>query len=265
MERERLDLLLVAQGLADSRALAQRLIAAGEVTVDGQVVDKPGVKIAITAAVSVAAKPRFVSRGGEKLDAAMVRFALPLEGCVAADVGASTGGFTDCLLQRGVARVYAIDVGYGQLAWELRKDPRVVVLERTNARFLTALAEPVDLVVSDVSFISVRLIYPTAVNWLKEGGEVVSLIKPQFEAGRSQVGKGGVVRDPSVHRQVLEGVCESFADLGLGLRGLMVSPLLGPAGNTEFLGWWRLGSRAQSVPDQIESALAEAAALRDRV
>lgn len=265
MERERLDLLLVSRGLVDSRALAQRLIAAGEVIVDGQLVDKPGVRVGITAVVSLAAKPRFVSRGGEKLEAALVRFAIPVAGHIAADVGASTGGFTDCLLKRGVARVYAIDVGYGQLAWELRQDSRVVVLERTNARFLTALDELVDLVVSDVSFISVRLIYPAAVGWLREGGEVVSLIKPQFEAGRHQVGKGGVVRDPSVHRRVLEGVCKSFAELGLGLCGLMVSPLLGPAGNTEFLGWWRLDSLALPVPASIEAALAEAAALGETV
>lgn len=260
MERERLDVLLVARGLAESRSLAQRLIGAGEVLVDGRVVDKPGAQVPMTATLTLVARPRFVSRGGEKLDAALERFAIPVAGRVAADIGASTGGFTDCLLQRGALRVYALDVGYGQLAWTLRQDPRVVALERTNARYVTALPEPVDLIVSDVSFISVRLIYPTAVRWLREGGEIVSLIKPQFEAGRAQVGKGGVVRDPAVHRQVLVEVCAALAELGLGLRGLMVSPLLGPAGNLEFLGWWQPGAAGDDVPAWIERALQEAVA-----
>ncbi|HOC22305.1 MAG TPA: TlyA family RNA methyltransferase [Anaerolineae bacterium] len=260
MERERLDVLLVARGLAESRSLAQRLIGAGEVLVDGRVVDKPGAQVPMTATLTLAARPRFVSRGGEKLDAALERFAIPVAGRVAADIGASTGGFTDCLLQRGALRVYALDVGYGQLAWTLRQDPRVVALERTNARYVTALPERVDLIVSDVSFISVRLIYPMAVRWLREGGEIVSLIKPQFEAGRAQVGKGGVVRDPTVHRQVLVEVCAALAELGLGLRGLMVSPLLGPAGNLEFLGWWQPGVAGDDVPAWIERALQEALA-----
>lgn len=260
MERERLDVLLVARGLAESRSLAQRLIGAGEVLVDGRVVDKPGAQVPMTATLTLAARPRFVSRGGEKLDAALERFAIPVAGRVAADIGASTGGFTDCLLQRGALRVYALDVGYGQLAWALRQDPRVVALERTNARYVTALPERVDLIVSDVSFISVRLIYPMAVRWLREGGEIVSLIKPQFEAGRAQVGKGGVVRDPAVHRQVLVEVCAALAELGLGLRGLMVSPLLGPAGNLEFLGWWQPGVAGDDVPAWIERALQEALA-----
>ena len=260
MERERLDVLLVARGLAESRSLAQRLIGAGEVLVDGRVVDKPGAQVPMTATLTLAARPRFVSRGGEKLDAALERFAIPVVGRIAADIGASTGGFTDCLLQRGALRVYALDVGYGQLAWTLRQDPRVVALERTNARYVTALPERVDLIVSDVSFISVRLIYPTAVRWLREGGEIVSLIKPQFEAGRAQVGKGGVVRDPAVHRQVLVEVCAALAELGLGLRGLMVSPLLGPAGNLEFLGWWQPGVAGDDVPAWIERALQEALA-----
>ena len=251
---------MVARGLAESRSLAQRLIGAGEVLVDGRVVDKPGAQVPMTATLTLAARPRFVSRGGEKLDAALERFAIPVAGRVAADIGASTGGFTDCLLQRGALRVYALDVGYGQLAWALRQDPRVVVLERTNARYVTALPERVDLIVSDVSFISVRLIYPTAVRWLREGGEIVSLIKPQFEAGRAQVGKGGVVRDPAVHRQVLVEVCAALAELGLGLRGLMVSPLLGPAGNLEFLGWWQPGVAGDDVPAWIERALQEALA-----
>ncbi len=233
-------------------SLAQRFIRAGEVLVDGQLVDKPGVDVAEDVSISLKARPRFVSRGGEKLAAALERFPVDVGGAVAADIGASTGGFTDCLLQHGAAKVYAIDVSYGQLAWALRQDARVVVMERVNARYLAALPEPVDVIVSDVSFISLRIVYATAVNWLAPGGAVISLIKPQFEAGRADVGKGGVVRDPAVHRQVLETVTAEMAALGLGLRGLMVSPLLGPAGNVEFLGWWVLGADADDVQMWID-------------
>jgi len=253
--KKRLDLLLVERGLAESLSLAQRFIRAGEVLVDGQLSDKPGATVAEDAALTLKAKPRFVSRGGEKLAAALERFAVDVGGLVAADIGASTGGFTDCLLQHGAAKVYAIDVGYGQLAWELRQDARVVVMERVNARYLAALPEPVDVIVSDVSFISLRIVYATAVQWLKPGGMVISLIKPQFEAGRECVGKGGVVRDPAVHRQVLETVTADMAALGLGLRALMVSPLLGPAGNVEFLGWWVLSADAGDVQIWLDRAL----------
>ena len=264
MKKARLDRLLVARGLVESRSVAQRLIRAGEVLVEGQLVDKPGTQVPVEAAIRLKARPRFVSRGGEKLAAALERFDVPVEGRVAADIGASTGGFTDCLLQHGAAKVYAIDVGYGQLAWKLRRDPRVVVMERTNARYLRALPEKVGLIVSDLSFISLRLVYATAIAWLEEGGDVVSLIKPQFEAGRREVGKGGVVRDPRVHRRVLEEVAAAMAKLGLGLRGLMASPLLGPAGNVEFLGWWRLGEEAaQEREALIAAALEEARAVRE--
>ena len=251
----RLDLLLVERGLVESRSLAQRLIHAGEVSVDGQLADKPGVTVPEDADLTLKAKPRFVSRGGEKLAAALERFPVDVTGLVAADIGASTGGFTDCLLQHGAAKVYAIDVGYGQLAWELRQDARVVVMERVNARYLAALPEPVDVIVSDVSFISLRIVYATAVHWLKPGGAAISLIKPQFEAGRADVGKGGVVRDPAVHRRVLETVTADMAALGLGLRGLMVSPLRGPAGNVEFLGWWTLGADSVDVQTWIAQTL----------
>ncbi len=237
-QRIRLDRLLVERGLAGSRAEAQRWIRAGEVRVADQVVDQPGALVAPDAPIALTARPRFVSRGGEKLEAALVGFGVDVRGWVVADVGASTGGFTDCLLQRGAVRVYAIDVGYGQLDWRLRNDPRVVVMERTNARYLERLPEPVHLVTVDVSFISLRLILPRAVGWLHPCGHILTLIKPQFEAGRREVGKGGVVRDPAVHRRVLVEVARAAADLGLTLRGLMVSPLLGPAGNREFLGWW---------------------------
>jgi 23S rRNA (cytidine1920-2'-O)/16S rRNA (cytidine1409-2'-O)-methyltransferase len=251
--RERLDVLLVERGLASSRTQAQRLIRAGLVRIADQVFDKPGTRVATSAAIQVQARPRFASRGGEKLETALARFGLDVAGIVAADVGASTGGFTDCLLKRGVRRVYAIDVGYGQLAWRLRGDERVVVMERTNARYLEDLPEPIDLVTADVSFISLELVLPAAVRWLRPAGQVVALIKPQFEAGRREVGKGGVVRDPVVHQAVLERVVEMAAELGLGLRGLMTSPLCGPAGNVEFLGWWKLGAESVEVASAVEA------------
>ncbi|MGC9522163.1 MAG: TlyA family RNA methyltransferase [Anaerolineae bacterium] len=263
MKKERIDRLVVDRGLARSRSVAQRLIYAGEVLVDGALVDKPGTQVPADADIELKAKPPYVSRGGEKLAAALVRFPIQVEGRVAADIGASTGGFTDCLLQNGARKVYAIDVGYGQLAWRLRHDKRVVVMERTNARYLDSLPESVDLIVSDVSFISLRLIYTAAVNWLRPEGDVVSLIKPQFEAGRENVGKGGVVRDPAVHRQVLEDITATMADLDLHLRGLMVSPLIGPAGNVEFLGWWDRLPPGEVVEEWIDRAIAEAAVLRE--
>ena len=262
MKKERLDLLVVGRELTRSRNRAQRLICAGEVRVNGRIADKPGTRYPVDVEITLKSKPPFVGRGGKKLEAALQRFPVQTQSLVAADVGASTGGFTDCLLQRGAAKVYAIDVGYGQLAWKLRQDERVVVMERTNARYLEALPEPVSLVVSDVSFISLKLIYATAVRWLEPGGTVVSLIKPQFEAGRQQVGRGGVVRDPAVHQLVLEYVTAFMAEFGLGLRGLMVSPLIGPAGNVEFLGWWQLGAAEADRAALIELALEAAAELR---
>jgi len=264
--KERLDVLVAERELAESRAQAQRLIRAGLVRVAGQVSDKPGTQVAVDAEVTLKARPRFVGRGGEKLAAALVRFGLDVTDVVAADVGASTGGFTDCLLQHGARRVYAIDVGYGQLAWRLRNDPRVVVMERTNARYVEILPEPVGLVTADVSFISLGLILPVVVGWFappltppRRGGDgqVVVLIKPQFEAGRREVGKGGVVRDPEVHRRVLARVLGVAAQLGLGLRGLMPSPLLGPAGNVEFLGWWELGAEGLDAESAIMACMAE--------
>ncbi len=252
--KERLDVLLVERGLAESRNQAQRLILAGEVRVAGQVSDKPGTRVATDAEITVQARPRFVSRGGEKLEAALTRFQLDVTDIVAADVGASTGGFTDCLLQHGARRVYAIDVGYGQLAWQLRNDSRIVVMERTNARHLEDLPEPVDLVTVDVSFISLELILPMVVRWLRSDGQVVALIKPQFEAGRRKVGKGGVVRDPAVHRDVLVQVLGAAVELNLELGGLMPSPLRGPAGNIEFLAWWRLGT-ARPQTEAVDAAI----------
>jgi 23S rRNA (cytidine1920-2'-O)/16S rRNA (cytidine1409-2'-O)-methyltransferase len=255
--KKRLDLLLVQRGLADSRQRAQSLIMAGQVSVDQQIVDKPGTRVPEDGEVTVAGSLPYVSRGGFKLEAALDAFDLNVNGSVVADVGASTGGFTDCLLQRGARRVYAIDVGYGQLAWKLRQDPRVSVLERTNARYLASLPEPIDLATIDVSFISLRLILPTAAGWLRREGEIVALVKPQFEAGRDQVGKGGVVRDPTIHRAVLESITTWAADNELGLQGLLCSPIKGPAGNIEFLAHWKPGwSAGVDVLSQIEDCLA---------
>lgn len=253
--KKRLDVLLVEKGLARSRARAQRLIMAGEVLVNGQVVDKPGTRVPTDAAIELLAHLPYVSRGGLKLEAALDAFHVTVEGLIAADVGASTGGFTDCLLQRGAARVYAIDVGYGQLAWKLRRDPRVVVMERTNARYLERLPEPVDLVVIDVSFISLELILPRAIDWLREEGRIIALVKPQFEAGREQVGRGGVVKDPQVHAAVLRKIAHWAIARGLTVLGLMTSPLLGPAGNVEFLIY--LGKRAGEPGLDLENAVAK--------
>ena len=254
--KQRLDALVVDLGLAESRSQAQGLIRAGRVRVAGQVVDKPGSQIASSAEIALERPPPFVSRGGEKLEAALQRFDLDVEGLIAADVGASTGGFTDCLLQRGARRVYAIDVGYGQLDWGLRNDPRVVVMERTNARHLQSLAEPVEVVVADASFISLKLILPAAVRWLGIDGQVIALIKPQFEAGRAQVGKGGVVRDPEVHRGVLQGVLEAAGELELGLRGgLGVGPrLLGDDEEVDERGVDPLGAGGR---DPVEAFVCE--------
>lgn len=234
-KRVRADDLLVQRGLAETRSKARALIMAGQVRSGGAVIDKAGTPLAPDADLVVAQPPRFVSRGGEKLDWALEQFGLDVAGLVCADFGASTGGFTDVLLQRGAARVYAVDVGYGQLDYRLRTDPRVIVLDRTNVRYLESLPEPIDLVTIDVSFISLRLVLPAALRVLKPEGRCVALIKPQFEAGRERVGKGGVVRDPAVHRQVLRDVLETAAGLGLTPTGLTRSPITGPAGNVEFL------------------------------
>ena len=239
--RERLDQLLVQRGLAASLERAQQLILSGAVSVGERVVDKPGTQVQVDATLALAGRAPYASRGGIKLAAALDAFSLDVRGMVAADVGASTGGFTDCLLQRGAARVYAIDVGYGQLAWRLRQDPRVVTLDRTNARYLEHLPEPVDLVTADVSFISLRLILPPALGWLREGGQVIALVKPQFEAARGSLAKGGVVRDPAAHRAVLTEIVAWAAAQGMGLQGLIRSPVTGPAGNVEFLAWWLPG------------------------
>ena len=236
--KERLDKLLVARGLAESREKAQALILAGEVYVEGQRVDKAGTKVPQEARIEVRREVLpYVSRGGLKLEHALKAFGLKVEGLVCADLGASTGGFTDCLLKHGAQKVYAVDVGRGQLHFRLREDPRVVVMEGINARYLKAedLPEPVDLITIDVSFISLTKILPAAVKLLKPGGLIVALIKPQFEVGRGRVGKGGVVRDPALHQEVIAKIKDFAQELGLEVLGLTESPLLGPAGNKEFL------------------------------
>jgi 23S rRNA (cytidine1920-2'-O)/16S rRNA (cytidine1409-2'-O)-methyltransferase len=235
MPKHRLDHQVYALGLTESREQARRFIMAGEVLVDGQVVDRPGVQVAASAKIELKARPRFVSRGGEKLDAALTAFGLDVSGWVCADVGASTGGFTDALIQRGAAKVYAIDVGYGLLDYRLRSDARVVALDRTNARYLETLPEPVRLVVIDAAFISLKLLLPVARNWLIPQGEIVALIKPQFEAGRGQVGKGGIVKDPAIHQQVLEDILGWATANNLPVAGLIRSPIKGAEGNVEFL------------------------------
>ena len=239
-DKMRLDLLLVERGLEETRQRAQAVIMSGVVYVDGRKADKPGMAVPASAAVEIRGdKLPYVSRGGLKLEKAMKAFPIHLEGAVCADIGASTGGFTDCMLQNGAARVYAVDVGRGQLAWKLRSDPRVVCLERTNARYLSREQVPEELAFAsvDVSFISLKLILPPLAALLGPEGQAVTLVKPQFEAGREKVGKKGVVRDPAVHLEVLERFFDHAAAAGLSVRGLTYSPIRGPEGNIEYLGW----------------------------
>lgn len=243
--KQRLDKLLVSRGLVPTRERAQSLILAGKVKVGGNPASKAGSQVAADAAVEVeGAEHPYVSRGGVKLEAALGEFGLDPTGWSAMDIGASTGGFTHCLLLHGARHVYAVDVGYGQLAWELRQDPRVTVLERTNIRHLEpdALGERVELAVMDVSFISLRLVLRQAVRFLAPGGRVLALVKPQFEAGREQVRRGGKVTDPRVHEEVLDAVEREGTALGLSALGRMPSPLPGKkSGNREFFLFWQLG------------------------
>lgn len=237
MAKIRLDMLAVERGLAESRSQAQRLILAGSVLVNGQPEYKPAVLVSPDARLEMVAQSRFVSRGGEKLQAALDRFFTgDVSDLICADVGASTGGFTDCLLQAGARRVYAIDVGFGQLSWKIRRDPRVIVMEKTNARYLKALPEPVDLITIDASFISLGLLLPVVIHWLTNEGQVIALIKPQFEAGREEAAPGkGVIRDPLVHQRVLSEIAAMCMETGFGVFGIIRSPVIGPKGNQEFL------------------------------
>jgi 23S rRNA (cytidine1920-2'-O)/16S rRNA (cytidine1409-2'-O)-methyltransferase len=254
--KERLDVLLVEKGYFDSRAKAQAVIMAGDVYVDGQKVDKSGISVDRTASIEVRGSVcPYVSRGGLKLEKALRDFGVDPTGYVCSDSGASTGGFTDCLLQQGARKVFAIDVGYGQLAWKIRSDPRVVTMERTNIRYVTPeqLGEPLDLSVVDVSFISLKIVLPVIKTLLKpQSGQVLCLIKPQFEAGKEKVGKKGVVRDPAVHQEVLEAFIELAKSEGFCIRNLTFSPVKGPEGNIEFLGHLSLTDGLDSYPQPAE-------------
>ena len=246
MRKIRLDLLLVERGLAESRSLAQRLVMAGQVRVNGEMVLRAATTVTPDVRLEVEHGPRFVSRGGDKLEAALQTFDVDISGHTCADVGASTGGFTDCLIQHGAIKVYAIDVGQGILDWKLRQDSRVTVMEKTNARYLERLPQAVEIITIDVSFISLKVLLPVVKNWYSPAanigqvsmGSMIALIKPQFEAGRQQVGRGkGVIRDPIIHRQVLLDILKYARLQGYVVRGLIRSPLTGPKGNAEFLAW----------------------------
>lgn len=265
--KQRLDLELVARGLVSSRQQAQQMIRAGRVRSGDRVLDKPGTDVTPELPLAVELPPRFVSRGGEKLEGALAVFPIAVEGRVCLDGGISTGGFTDCLLQRGAARVYGIDVGYGQTAWSLRSDARVVLKERTNLRRLTPeeLYGPEDprpdLAVADVSFISLSLVLPALVGLLlpcdltaNGRRDLVLLVKPQFEVGKARVGKGGVVRDPEAHVDAINGVIAAAQPLGLEAVGLVASPITGPAGNHEYLLWLQDSSAVASASAQDEGA-----------
>ncbi|MDR0862666.1 MAG: TlyA family RNA methyltransferase [Oscillospiraceae bacterium] len=257
MKKTRLDVALFERGLTDSREKARALIMSGIVYVSGQKETKPGTSVAEDAAIELRGEDkRFVSRGGFKLEKALDTFGISPENRVCIDCGASTGGFTDCLLRRGAAKVYAVDVGYGQLAWSVRSDPRVVTLERTNARYLTRelIPEPPSLAVIDVSFISLSLILPAVRAVLAPDGEVACLIKPQFEAGRDKVGKKGVVRDAATHVAVLERFIENATEAGFAVDAITYSPIKGPEGNIEFLGHLTSASSARIDATAIVAA-----------
>lgn len=259
-------MLLVARGFADSREAARRLVMTGNVLVDGHPAPKAGHKVAEDASIEIKSQPRFVSRGGEKLAAALEYFDLNVQGRIALDIGASTGGFTDCLLQNGALRVYSFDCGRAQLHWKLREDARVVSREGFNARYLSAddLPEKVDFVVVDVSFISLTLILPPVIPVLQREAEIVTLIKPQFEAGRKQVARGGVVRDEHVRCETVAKI-EAFGRDQLGLEhiGTMASPLKGPAGNVEYLAAWRWGGRRQESGGRRQESGGRGYVMRD--
>lgn len=270
MLKIRLDLLLMERGLAESRAKAQAIIMAGQVRVNGQVADKSSASFLPDVQVDVDSGPRFVSRGGEKLLGALETFAVDPSGLVCVDVGASTGGFSDCLLQHGAAKIYTIDVGKGILHWKIRSDPRVIVMEETNARFVESLPEPVQLVVCDASFISLKTLLPVMKKWLisssslanegkikEERGGLITLIKPQFEAGRKESAKHkGVIRDPEIHARILLDILQFALDNGYGVCGLAKSSLLGPKGNVEFLAWLDLNQATSAdIPTLVAQVL----------
>lgn len=272
MEKHRIDQLLVERGLARDAELAQRLVMEGRVRLNGEIVRQASRRVPLMAHLEVEQSPPYVSRGGEKLASALSAFPVVVAGQVCADIGASTGGFTDCLLQHGAARVYAIDVGQGILAWKLRQDEHVIVMENTNARYLTRLPEPVSLVTIDASFISLKVLLPVVKAWSTASWpdavrahhqtnlfDVIALIKPQFEASRSAAARSrGVIREPAIHRQVLHAVLEYAINQDYDLRGLIRSPLYGPKGNQEFLAWFGYpGSQSLALEAAIEIALTQ--------
>lgn len=267
MEKYRLDQLLVNKGLVSSREKGKAMIMAGQVYVNGDKVEKPGTSVNNDAVVEIKGDSLpYASRGGLKLAKALEEFKFTVHGKVMLDIGASTGGFTDCALKNGAIKVYAVDVGYGQLAWTLRQDPRVVVMERKNARYLSSadISEPVDVITIDVSFISLRKILPSLGALLKEGGSILALIKPQFEAGRELVGKKGVIKDQAVHGQVIQEIITFSQNLGLTVRGLTYSPIKGPQGNIEFLLWLQKNcclkkeQEEEKMKEKIKKIVAEA-------
>ena len=261
MAKERLDRLLFRRGFFSSREKATRAILAGEVSLEGKRIDKPGTRVESGARIEVKEGSSYVSRGGEKLREALKEFGIDCQKKIVLDVGASTGGFTDCLLKHGAEKVYAVDVGYGQLAWRLRKDPRVVVLERRNIRYLKReeLKEEVNLATLDLSFISVTKVLKKISDLLTPKGEIVTLIKPQFEAGREKVKKGGVIKDSEVHREVILKVIDKAKEIGLKTKGLIPSPLKGPAGNIEyFVHLVREGKEIKNIPERIKEVVNQA-------
>lgn len=258
--KTRLDILLVENGSFPSREKAKAVIMAGQVYVDNQKADKPGMEIKPGAKIEVRGETlRYVSRGGLKLEKAMAVFPITLAGKTCMDIGASTGGFTDCMLQNGAAKVYAVDVGYGQLAWSLRSDERVVNLERTNIRGVTKqqIPDPVSFVSVDVSFISLKLVLPVAAALLEPDGEAVCLVKPQFEAGREKVGKKGVVRERATHIEVLRNACQYARENGFAVCGIDFSPVKGPEGNIEYLMYLQKAAGSDSVNDEMVKSLVE--------
>ncbi len=259
-EKVRLDVLLFENGLCESRERAKALIMAGQVYIDNVKFDKAGEQVLRTSKPEIRGETlKYVSRGGLKLEKAMREFPINLEGAVSMDIGASTGGFTDCMLQNGAKKVFAVDVGYGQFAWKLRSDERVVNMERTNIRYVNKedIGEELDFASIDVSFISLSLVLPVAYNLLKDGGAVVALIKPQFEAGKGQVGKKGVVREPKVHFEVVKKVVGVARDLGFGVLGLSYSPIKGPEGNIEYLAYLGKNLEDAGIDDEMIKSLVD--------
>ncbi len=253
MGKKRADVLLFEKGLVESREKARRIIMEGTVFIGDRRIDKPGEKIDIDSPIIIKKNPFiYVGRGGLKLEKAMESFSLDLEGIVAIDIGASTGGFTDCMLRGGAKKVYAVDVGYGQLDWKLRNDPRVIVKERTNIRYVTKgdIGEMVDFISIDVSFISLKLVLPVAKELLSDNGKMVALIKPQFEAGRDKVGKKGIVRDKTTHKEVIKSIVEFCDSIGLKLINLDYSPITGAAGNIEFLSYITKDKEEKTIGDK---------------